>query len=127
MVGLRRDGEDHVSERAKRQLRVQEPPGGPAPASGEGRGGLSRPASGCPPPEMLEHLAQDAGRIVGVKAAHDEPAPLEESSQLPPGEGELVEFAARATHTPALPKKPWRGDRKSTRLNSSHQLISYAV
>src|SRR5258708_31954725 len=32
--------------------------------------------------------------------------------------------AFRARRTPGL---PWKGDRKSTRLNSSHQIISYAV
>src|SRR5258708_8839429 len=33
----------------------------------------------------------------------------------------------RVFHLPARPESLARGDRKSTRLNSSHQIISYAV
>src|SRR5256885_10520069 len=37
------------------------------------------------------------------------------------------EPASRSRHLPSPPPQPTVGDRKSTRLNSSHLVISYAV
>src|SRR5258708_27634094 len=44
------------------------------------------------------------------------------SASLPTDDG-----AATKTADPVAPSKAARSDRKSTRLNSSHQIISYAV
>src|SRR5258708_28671855 len=40
---------------------------------------------------------------------------------------ELVGQYVKLRDAKAALKKQWEGDRKSTRLNSSHQIISYAV
>src|SRR5215204_6779182 len=53
---------------------------------------------------------------------HDALPPSPASSSVPPCRGCL---SARGRQRPRGP--PWRRDRKSTRLNSSHTVISYAV
>src|SRR5687768_17880501 len=40
---------------------------------------------------------------------------------------DIVEGVVRVTDNVAAPDPQWSGDRKSTRLNSSHGYISYAV
>src|SRR2546422_2025326 len=75
------------------------------------------------------------------RSSRSEQAPLRDQSQ----QISAVDFAVGTTvvaggpvvaqHEKAIPvdlkslipKFPWRGDRKSTRLNSSHGYISYAV
>src|SRR5687768_17900054 len=59
---------------------------------------------------------RDAGERVGA-----EPAPVPQRVQFPPGTVE------RAAAPQAVMNQRVRGDRKSTRLNSSHGYISYAV
>src|SRR5688572_30948982 len=48
------------------------------------------------------------------------------SSDLPHQVGR-GDWRSSATITPSVGLQCWRGDRKSTRLNSSHSQISYAV
>src|SRR6476646_4151672 len=99
----------------------------------------ARPAAGSVPAEMVASLANmlesalAAGPLPGQEARGD--AGRGEEHLLAPGpdRGDLPAPVhadagprARRVHRPAV-RPGRRGDRKSTRLNSSHTVISYAV
>src|SRR5258708_24053738 len=74
----------------------------------------------------------EANRVYEVADANDEKYQVEAAPDTPLDE--IVLFVQKSAGSKRLRKeceKDWRGpwceDRKSTRLNSSHQIISYAV
>src|SRR5256885_13160947 len=83
------------------------------------------PLSRSEPPELSELTGLDEEQAEDVIAAAEEAAEgLEEEARLAKEQGVQV---APPPPAPAPPTPQERADRKSTRLNSSHLVISYAV
>src|SRR5207247_5259132 len=85
---------------------------------------------------ILERSQQRGGvRLQKTGADHDERQPEVEERQRPEDEGEMPQRDDRAADEDAAVRAEEAigdqpaadGDRKSTRLNSSHEWISYAV
>src|SRR2546426_5154323 len=99
----------------------------PRPASGDFAGGLTpRPTELA---EQLLHPARrlEPARLVRLGEQRRDVAPQLRRLLGREVPGELVQQADQLTDTRGASDSLLAGDRKSTRLNSSHLVISYAV
>src|SRR5206468_12926205 len=79
----------------------------------------------------LSREADDAGRVLEASDRTGHPDDRREADHEAPGEGDADEERRHERHHDASRREAQeagmpRGDRKSTRLNSSHDQISYA-
>src|SRR5256885_3655199 len=77
-----------------------------------------------PSPTLSRSRPHPADRHVDC---HEGPGPRDPGGMQGAGESAALEAGEMRTHAIHLLDRCARGDRKSTRLNSSHLVISYAV
>src|SRR5256885_3862687 len=105
---------------------------GKEPSAPDASNEAERPWRNVPSPlprKIVKHAGEFAQNPSPSAIARSSfPSPLKSpTAKIPCAFGTLVNRAGANVPSPRFAEKKMKGDRKSTRLNSSHLVISYAV